>query len=453
MTQPTLSPSQVKVAQSCMALWGFNYTLPKTPSTDAQRKGLLLHGVQENYLKHGARQDTIDPTITDLAELKLARAVGSMALAGLPWLPGPGTGHVEGEALVTISGIRYKVFLDYAGPSDLLPSAPAGLRAVVDHKTSSNPTDYGLWGKAAFLGDAQALVYAAKEMIQHNTDSVFCRWIYYWTTRKSKALPSDVILTRAEVEGAFGGVVHETAQRLVQIRTSDAWRTNTLDPNTLAKNYDHCGAYGGCPHSPERGGPCDHSKKPQPESSDASTCFQGMDNQIYQIRRSENVMAAVPNLFNSLINTPAGGNPFAPANGTAAAPAPAKAVANPFAVGPAAAPAAAKPVTNPFALPGTPAAAPAPAAVPAPVVAAAPAPVAAPRPDMINAPEAAKSAPTSAAASSAKLTQMINSPSREQYAHTAMAQLVAACGITLDPDVIAARAVAIADALVRELKG
>lgn len=237
-----VSPSAVSKVKHCERATALGWVTPKGEETEKQRLGIDLHQAQEDYLNTGKAHD------------RTTRA-GKMAMAGLPYMPGPRTGRAEGETELMISGIRYVIYVDYAGPSDLIPGAPPGMPATLDHKTSSNPSQYGLWGNAAFLVDPQALTYSVRMLVKHpDATTVFNRWIYYNTQRKSVATPSDAVLKREDVVQAFGEIVHPAAVRLIvlqnQVPADDisveerlAW-ANTVPANAGAS----CHAYGGCQH-------------------------------------------------------------------------------------------------------------------------------------------------------------------------------------------------------------
>jgi len=262
-----VSPSAIKTTQGCERKWVLDFTAERL-ETEKQKLGTELHGVQQAYLTVGKAQDR-------------STKVGAMALAGLPHMPPPKSGHVETKATLTKGGIQYVLIMDYHGPSSLVPGAPPGMPAVIDHKTSSDPARYGLWGHDALVQDPQALIYAAKALEDAPTaDRVFLRWLYYWTSRKSKALPSDTIITRTEVEAYWWIHVHPWAQRIIELQTQmPEGRTNALKNsslinfgNSLPGNTQECDKYSGCQHAESRGGSCRLSP-----SEKLSACFEGLD--------------------------------------------------------------------------------------------------------------------------------------------------------------------------------
>ena len=262
-----VSPSAIKTTQGCERKWVLDFTAERL-ETEKQKLGTELHGVQQAYLTVGKAQDR-------------STKVGAMALAGLPHMPPPRSGHVETKATLTKGGIQYVLIMDYHGPSSLVPGAPPGMPAVIDHKTSSDPARYGLWGHDALVQDPQALIYAAKAFEDApEADNLFLRWLYYWSSRKSKALPSDTIITRAEVERYWAAYVHPWAQRIIELQTQmPEGRTNALKNsslinfgNSLPGNTQECDKYSGCQHAESRGGSCRLSP-----SEKLSACFEGLD--------------------------------------------------------------------------------------------------------------------------------------------------------------------------------
>jgi len=259
--------------KGCERKCGLNWVTPRREETEKQRLGTAVHKVQQDYLNTGKAHDRNDKA-------------GRMAMAGLPYMPPPRSGRAEGESEIRISGINYVTIVDYEGPSDLLPGAPPGLPATLDHKTSSDPAQYGLWGDAAFLADPQALTYAARALVKYrDAASVFARWLYYDTRRKSKALPSDSTMERGAVVEAFGRIVHPAAVRLIELQNQcpphEAPEAVRLAwANTLPANTDACGAYGGCEY--ERSGACQLTALEK-----FSACVSGLDTAKIKIDKPE----------------------------------------------------------------------------------------------------------------------------------------------------------------------
>jgi hypothetical protein len=93
-------------------------------------------------------------------------------------------------------------------------------------------------------------------------------------------LPSDTIITRAEVERYWAAYVHPWAQRIIELQAQmPEGRTNALKNsslinfgNSLPGNTQECDKYSGCQHVESRGGSCRLSP-----SEALAACFEGLD--------------------------------------------------------------------------------------------------------------------------------------------------------------------------------
>lgn len=221
--------------------------------------------MQEAYLTNGTMQDEmpcpevhapegVDPDKWRKDAVKLWRKAARLAVAGMRHLPGPKTGGVEGEFEFSADQMRFRGFMDYNGSSEKLPNfhTPNGvvIPVALDHKTSSDPSKYGLWGKEAFLNDPQAVVYAYKLLMETGAALVGLRWVYYWTKTKEKTLPSDVVLTREEVLAAWQSLIVPMArhqQLLAGQIPAFVDLTATADwAQRIVPNPHKCANYGGC---------------------------------------------------------------------------------------------------------------------------------------------------------------------------------------------------------------
>jgi hypothetical protein len=234
--------------------WGKALGFDKEPKGLAASLGIELHAAAQAYLEHGHKPDHLT-------------VGGAMFLQGLPYLPPPKTGGVEGEKLLEVSGISYGLFLDLFANFDLAlhPPPRRGRMYVGDHKTSSNPTAYGLWQKRTtgegyaerhgFLDNVQAVLYAAWYLAHTGDSEADLLWLYYGykqTKFKDKlsgqviasqgppftAKPSYITLSRGEIEDAFGTIVHPQAQRVVELEATQ--------PHPLSLDYNprRCHKYG-----------------------------------------------------------------------------------------------------------------------------------------------------------------------------------------------------------------
>ena len=222
-------------AFECLRKGAFKYVAGlKTPQTDSAVLGGELHSIAEDYLTVGKSPDVLTKA-------------GAMFVSGLPHLPPPGSGGVEGEMKMCIEDVFYLGYIDYRGYG--VPGLEGKL-VTLDHKTSKSPDRYGLWDKVAFLKNIQAVLYATNQILETGTNEAHLRWLYYWTSGRERAKPSDIVLTRTELEDAFERVVHNPAKEVVKLRLAKP------DPMDLAPNTQVCSKYGGCPFRSEVGGPC-----------------------------------------------------------------------------------------------------------------------------------------------------------------------------------------------------
>ena len=258
-----VSPTQIEGFDhahegGCNRRWGFRYLAGIKPKQHpAAALGTELHGFGEGYLKNGTQPDYLTKA-------------GDLFTYGLPYLPEPGVGGVEGDFRIEIDGVTFVGQIDYRGP---LPARckfgdreqDIG-RVVLDHKTSSNPPKYGVWGED-FLKKPQPVLYGVYDILRaeadnDNANQSHQRWLYYWTKGKAKAQPSDRILTRTELEDVFERVVLNPGRKIVKLRIANP------DPNELDPNLNSCDLYptsrelkalgfkDGCPYHPKNGGPC-----------------------------------------------------------------------------------------------------------------------------------------------------------------------------------------------------
>lgn len=238
-----VSASEVKQARSCLRKWAGRYAgeWGKGEETEAKSNGTALHALHGRYLTGGT-----PPQVHE--------HMGDLALAGLGWLPAPGSGLVETRFTISIDGIPFVVIPDWCGPAHEMPGV-GGIVAfgVHDHKTSKNPKKYGVWDKAAFLSDAQALIYDTLPLhLGLGEVDVYNRWLYHPTRGRGKVTPSDCVLTAREIRGGVERVVLPVAEKIYRLRDI----REPLDPNSLEANPGACSEFGGCEYHPTKGGPC-----------------------------------------------------------------------------------------------------------------------------------------------------------------------------------------------------
>lgn len=229
-----ISASQINTHNLCPRLYAGGYLCgwprDQSPPTEAQALGKGVHKQAELYFSEGKAPDD-------------TRA-GNLFTLALPWLPPPRTAgmRAEGESTLSLSGVDYILVLD------LQYTDSDGTPVVLDFKTTANLKKAFLGTKEAALQNPQVLIYAVKALVQTKAPQVRIRWVYIKTTRKYKCEVADYTLTKAEVEEAFGRLVHPKARHLTQLKTK---RANggpeaeklffSFDPN-----WDACYTYGPC---------------------------------------------------------------------------------------------------------------------------------------------------------------------------------------------------------------
>lgn len=218
--------------------------------------GTALHKLAEAYALHGFVPRDPHPVI-DL----WINALKHVAAPRSHWA-------IEQKCEITLGGIPFEITPDWYGPSDVLPAAPKGIRAINDYKTSKDPKRYGLFSEAKKLADFQTVIYS--HVLFGDQPGVF-RHTYLRKTSailileaqelpeaereeaeikaqkqplSHLAIPSDTVLQPRDISDAMERMVMPVADRVYSIRT----RGKTIDPLTLPPNGAHCNEYGGCPH-------------------------------------------------------------------------------------------------------------------------------------------------------------------------------------------------------------
>ena len=232
MTDIILSASQIDIARACLRKWAFRYTqgLPKPPTQPGDILGSKVHEVAEAYLKFGTAPNR-------------STREGAIFLKGLPYLPPPGTGGVEGYFTLELDGMCFQGYIDLATRGVVLPQWSLGHYPIVlDHKTSSNPLKYGKKAQD-LLGDPQAILYTIRRGIDANTaGTVGLRWLYYRTSTRPKCFAVDMVWSGAQAHAQYEKLIAPLARRLVELHT------NRIDANELEPSASACDSFGGCPY-------------------------------------------------------------------------------------------------------------------------------------------------------------------------------------------------------------
>lgn len=230
--------------------WGRALGYDREPKTDSLRLGTELHDLAEKYLKFGDKPDRLTFT-------------GALFISALPHLPPPKSGGVEGDFTLKVAGHKYGGFLDYMGAIYEMDNTGRHKvigHGILDHKTSKNPKAYGLQGlhnegegfkaRKGFLDDIQAVVYAAQYLVRTGEKKALLRWLYYKSVGSPIATPHDIVVTKGQVEDAFGKIVHPRAERAAELHLTKP-HPLSLDPNPARchiYNKDchylpHCGTF------------------------------------------------------------------------------------------------------------------------------------------------------------------------------------------------------------------
>lgn len=248
----SLSPSKLSDAAGCIRRFAWDEVdpLPYVQNREAEL-GQAVHRVGQDYHEIGKAPD---PNTDE----------GKIFRPALPHVPTPRKGTCEGKFDFRVGALEFTGVIDLSCNSGDLPGAWPGMPAVLDYKSIKALTAKRMLGvklgkdmsrerwyelnKPSFLADLQALIYAAKRLVQTKQQRVFLRWLYLRRGEydektgelvvKPKAEPRDTILTLAEVTEAFGRLVHPLATRLVQIRR------DKTDPLSLPPNPNRCMLYG-----------------------------------------------------------------------------------------------------------------------------------------------------------------------------------------------------------------
>lgn len=253
--EPHTSATEVSVLRACELKFWFNQNLPKEPQASTFT-GTQLHSKIEEYFEHGTKPDD--------------SPVGLMFSNALEHLPAPGTAlAIEQRDVVRLDGVLFVVKLDWLGTVDALPHYAGNPheRVILDHKTSKDPKEYGIWSVPAALDDEQQIIYRLAYSAQH------ARYIYYEKTRKvqlcelelqhqltpfdaetyerklrsamrgrvsNKTYVSDISIPLPAVYDAFQRAVLPYARRVIELKL------RPVEQNAVAHNLGACDEYGGC---------------------------------------------------------------------------------------------------------------------------------------------------------------------------------------------------------------
>ena len=216
------SASQLSNAEDCIRIWAWEKICGLVePSGPAAALGTETHFVLEGWLGKGTPPNP-------------HTRVGQIAIPGLRHLPYPGPElEIEREFHVRIGDFHYR------GKVDVGFVDATGMPWVIDHKTTGDfcwkltPED--------LLNNIQGLMYAKQALDRYGVDEVHLRWVYYHSRKPFKSEPTDLRVTRAQVDQRWP-VIDDLARKIDKVRLT------VVDPLTLPPNTKSCSKYGGCPH-------------------------------------------------------------------------------------------------------------------------------------------------------------------------------------------------------------
>lgn len=250
------SPSQIKTFQRCQRKWAIEkvFRLSKDRGSAATEKGTMCHKAWEEYLKHGtAPIDTLKAEYPQLNQRQL-RELANVCKATLSLLPLPGICEIEGEFFLDLGeGTLLRGFIDFSieDQGEHEPEALGvptetdfeGVPLVGDHKTSSDPDQYGLTAESLPM-DPQGIIYSAHMLVKHpEAKAVDLFWSYSATKGKKRAKPLRVRLTRSQVDKAFSEVIVPAVEQMKAIHDAEH-----DSPLKVVGNAQACSDFGGCPH-------------------------------------------------------------------------------------------------------------------------------------------------------------------------------------------------------------
>src|SRR6185312_14572909 len=232
----SFSATQIENYSLCPRKWAWDKLdrIKGPPNVYAEFR-LGLHGQIERYLRDGIPFDLTTPE-------------GEAAMAGIHFLPMPGTSGMVIEGDFTLQGWGHTFF----GFKDVQIWNPGEVPLVLDHKSTGNFK----WAKtpAELAENTQAVLYAADAMVTTGSSAVDLRWVYYKRTKPHQAIKVECQVTRESIAPALERIKgHADEMALIKL---SGLRAKQLPPNPRA-----CRAFGGCPYVRQ----CDLS--PQEEMS------------------------------------------------------------------------------------------------------------------------------------------------------------------------------------------
>jgi hypothetical protein len=239
-----LSATQIDNFKRCPRLWAWDKIarIPRTPH-QATELGSRVHDILEAYYQ---RKGTPDPTETwrfkpdsklfypgQIAASMISDAIPASAVDKL---------QAEMEFKTEINGIVYVGKIDVHWV-EYCPDYRMNILHVVDHKTSSDPAQ---WGKkeSDLENDTQRILYAKAGLELYPEVEKVVFTLNYGSTKlqKSKNYTVSHSALAYEIRHDFETKIEPFARYMVEQKTAGT------DPLKLDPNPSACGVFGGCPH-------------------------------------------------------------------------------------------------------------------------------------------------------------------------------------------------------------
>jgi hypothetical protein len=246
------SPTSLDRHGACRRKQAYSRKIKDDRQSLAAAFGDRMHLQGEHWLSDGTPPD-------------VTSAEGECLLAGLPYLPMPGTClGVELRDNFDHEGIRYTFRIDFVylastvdgraldpAKDEIIPATAA--LVIGDHKSagSLSRTHYPKDGSAPrrrtaadLTDDLQRIIYGEWALREYpEFEQIGAHWQYYQTKPPGHTFALFVLEHRDAVHARFLHV-HET-------RTLPLAADHGIPPDELPRNLRACGDYGGCPYRPE----------------------------------------------------------------------------------------------------------------------------------------------------------------------------------------------------------
>ena len=207
----------------------------KAPTKPSAKFGLLVHDVLERYYEGGPAPD------------KSTRE-GRVADSALPHYPKPHPAmRVEDSFVFEFGGLQWRGRKDLDWDPEIVRtrhfSPDLVDHVIVDHKTSRDPSAWGLTEKT--LPDDEGLVIYSMSLFEEieELEVIGAQWTYLKTQGKSAGIPVRTTIRREEARRKMLPII-QTGQEMTDVLSRDLRDANKLEPSPRA-----CGDFGGCDYA------------------------------------------------------------------------------------------------------------------------------------------------------------------------------------------------------------